>query len=109
MQEEAVMATVKEINKGVCDEVYAELSGMKNRIVAMQDKLARTYNEENDVFKKYQRHLCELTDQIEWKLQILSHACPHDWKGSEEYEDNSVSVGAAETFPTDFSGGYVGG
>jgi hypothetical protein len=110
MQKEDVMATVKEIKKGVCDEVYAELSGMKNRILAMQNKLAHTYDTtENDMFKKYERHLCELADQIEWKLQILSHACPYDWKGSEEYEDNSVSVGPAEIFPTDFSGGYIGG
>jgi hypothetical protein len=105
------MATVKEINvKGFCDAVYTELSGMKKKILDMRDDLARAYGAETKVFGMYERHLRELADQIEWKLQILSHACPFDWKGSTEYGDNIVSVGPAEKAPeTDFSGGYLGG
>jgi hypothetical protein len=103
------MATIKEIKKGYCDEVYTGLSGMKEGILAMRDKLARTYPAESEFFGLYERHLCELVDQIDWRLQILSHTCPYDWKGSVEYEENTVSVGAAETFTTDFSGGYLGG
>ncbi|MGE5172450.1 MAG: hypothetical protein ACM3MD_01340 [Betaproteobacteria bacterium] len=103
------MATVKDMKKGFCDDVYIELESMKERIMALQDQLARDYQAEDELFGLYDRHLHELVDQIEWKLQILSHACPYDWKGSAEYEENSVSVGTAETFPTDFSGGYIGG
>jgi hypothetical protein len=104
------MATVKDINKDFCDDVFTELSGMKKRIMDMRDNLARTFGAEGDLFGKYERHLCELADQIEWKLQILSHACPYDWKGSAEYAENIVSVGPAEKAPeTDFSGGYLGG
>lgn len=105
------MATMKDIKKGLCDEVYTELAGMKEKIIALQNKLARSYKVEDEIFGLYDRHLHELVDQIEWKLQILSHACPYDWKGSAEaeYEENTVSVGPAETFETDFSGGYVGG
>src|SRR5512143_472664 len=97
IKKEAPMATVKEINiKGFCDVAYTELSGMKKRILDMRDDLARTYGVETNVFGMYERHLRELADQIEWKLQILSHACPFDWKGSTEYNDNIVSVGPAE-------------
>ena len=103
------MATVKEIKKGYCDEVYTELSGTKNKILSMRDKLARTYPAESELSVLYDRHLCELTDQIEWKLQILSHACPYDWKGSAAYEDNAVSVGPADTSTPNFAGGYLGG
>ena len=108
---EVSMATVREINvKGFCDLAYIELSGMKKKILDMRDDLARTYGADTKVFGMYERHLRELADQIEWKLQILSHACPFDWKGSTEYNDNVVSVGPAEKAPEiDFSGGYLGG
>lgn len=104
------MGTVKDMKKGFCDDVFTELSGMKKRIIDLRDDLARTYGAETDIFGTYERHLCELADQIEWKLQILSHACPYDWKGSVEYAENIVSVGPAGKFPEiDFSGGYLGG
>jgi len=105
------MATVKEINvKSFCDAAYTELSGMKKKILDMREDLARSYGAETKVFGMYERHLRELADQIEWKLQILSHACPFDWKGSTEYGDNIVSVGPAEkSAVTEFSGGYLGG
>lgn len=105
------MAMVKDINvKGFCDTVYTELSGMKERILAMRDDLARTYGAESELFGTYERHLCELADQIDWKLQILSHACPFDWKGSATGVESIVSVRQPENVgETDFSGGYIGG
>ncbi len=105
------MATAKDIKKGFCDDIYTELAGMKVRIEVLQGKLARSYPTEHELFVLYDRHLHELAEQIEWKLQILSHACPNDWKGSAdiEYEENTVSVGPAQSFDTDFSGGYIGG
>jgi hypothetical protein len=105
------METVKEINvKNFCDVVYTELSGMKKKILDMREDLARSYSAETDTFGMYERHLCELVDQIKWKLQIQSHACPFDWEGSTGYGENFVSVGPAEkSLMTEFSGGYLGG
>ncbi len=104
------MATVKDVKKSYCDDVYNELSGMKDRIMKMQEALVDAYDEQKEFVEKYQRHLCELAEQIDWKLQILSHACPYTWKGSMEYEENIVSVGPVEQMPgPDFAGGYVGG
>jgi hypothetical protein len=103
------MATVKNIKKDYCDDVYTELSGMRDRIMRMREDLARTNAGEAHFFELFDRHLGELADQLEWKLQILSHACPYDWKGSAGYEENRVSVGQVEKPITDFSGGYLGG
>ncbi len=103
------MATVTDIKKGICDEMYTELEGMKEKIEALTDKLAGTYSAGDALSDLYKRHLLELAGQIDWKLQILAHACSHDWKGSEEFEENPVSVGPVETPETDFSGGYIGG
>lgn len=97
------------MTKAFCDDVYTELAGMRMRLLAMRDELELTYGEDSMPFKTYQRHLMELTEQIEWKLQILSHVCPYDWKGSRELVESVVSVeqpGAAES---EFSGGYIGG
>ncbi len=105
------MGTVMDAKtKGYCDEVFTQLSGMQKKILEMKDNLARTYGtEKSGLFETFERHLSEIADHIEWKLQILSHACPYDWKGSVDAE-NIVSVGPAEKFPEiDFSGGYVGG
>lgn len=105
------MAAVKDIKKGVCDNVFSGLTDVKKRIEALRDDLARTYKTEDKLFGLYERHLCELVDQIDWKIQIMSHACSYDWKGSAEaeYEENTVSVGPADTSNSDFAGGYLGG
>jgi hypothetical protein len=105
------MATAKDMNvKGFCDTTFVELSGMHKKLVELRDNLARTYGAESPIFGVYERHLCELADQIEWKLQILAKACPYDWKGSAEGVESVVSVGQPEKIAeTEFSGGYVGG
>jgi len=75
----------------------------------MQCDLAGTTGVETNVSGLFDRHLSELVDQVDWKLQILSHTCPYDWKGSDEFGENTVSVGPAEKTAIDFSGGYIGG
>jgi hypothetical protein len=103
------MATIKNIKRDYCNDVYTELSGMRDKLMKMREDLARTYGGEAPLFSLFDRHLGELVDQVEWKLQILSHACPYDWKGSAGYEENLVSVGQVEKTTNDFSGGYLGG
>jgi hypothetical protein len=105
------MARGKDINvKAFCDDVYTELAGMRMKILTMMDELALTYGNENETLVRYQRHLSELAEQIEWKLQILSHACPYDWKGSIEKVETTVSVQQPDVKKgPEFSPGYVGG
>jgi hypothetical protein len=96
--------------KSFCDVVYTELAGMKMKILALSDDLSMAYGDDSEPNLMFKRRLGELADQIEWKLQILSHACPYDWKGSKEAIESIVSVRQTETVEgPDFSGGYLGG
>jgi hypothetical protein len=108
------MGSVKKIEKTdlqtFCDDVYTELAGMRMKLIAVTDELSLNYGDDTVPFTTFKRHLIELAEQIEWKLQILSHACPFDWKGSKETVESVVSV--RQTDPAsgpDFSGGYLGG
>jgi len=104
------MATMKDIKKGFCDDVYTGLSEMKEKILTMRDNLALTGAESDDIFAKYDRHLRDLIDQIDWKLQILAQACPYDWKGSSEYAENLFSVNPIDNEQVpELSAGDVGG
>ncbi len=103
------MATAKNIGKNICDETYSELEAVKDKIIALRSHLVRDYGGREKVLGVYERHLSELVDQIEWRLQIISHSCAFDWKGSNEYEENVVSVGPVEKTEEDFSPGYLGG
>ena len=99
-----------EVARGFCDDVYTNLEGMRLKLFALIDEMAVSYGEESPPFKMYKRHLMELIDQVEWKLQILSHVCPYDWKGSSREVESIVSVRELEPITgPDFSGGYIGG
>jgi hypothetical protein len=109
-----IMGSVREIKntrvKSFCDDVYTELETMRMKILMMNHEFSMTYGDEEEPLKMFKRHLAELADQIEWKLQILSHTCPYDWKGSKEKVESTVSVNQPETSAgPEFSGGYLGG
>jgi len=98
------------LTKGFCDDVYTELTEMRLRLLTMNDELALTYGEDSDPYRTYKRHIQELADQIGWRLEILSHACPYNWAGSREKVETVVSVNQPDvTAGPDFSGGYLGG
>lgn len=92
--------------RSFCDEVYTELAEMRMKVLTMMDELSVNYGESEPPYDTYKRHLQDLAEQIDWKLQILSHACPYDWKGSRERIESTVSVPQSAG---DFSGGYLGG
>ena len=106
----ASLMNVKE-SKGFCDEVYTQLADMKERLIELKNRsVAKNPGKDIDG-GMFVRHLTELADQIDWKLQILSHSCPVDWKGSADYTE-TAQVNAVEKPKTgviDFSPGYVGG
>ena len=53
---------------------------MKKKIFKLQ-KLAAGKGPGKDIDGGlFSRQLCELADQIDWKLQILAHSCTIDWK-----------------------------
>lgn len=105
------MATARNIKINTyCDTVSNELSEMKEGIDIIRQEAKRTYGEESEQFRMYDRHLCELADMIDWKLQLLMKACPFDWKGTGPDVESDVSVESLGKLPEiDFSGGYIGG
>ncbi len=104
----ASVMNVKE-SKGFCDEVYAQLTDMKNKIVKLQERSVAKSPGKDLEGGMFTRHLCELADQIDWKLQILAHSCPVDWEGAAEYEETAQVNTAVKSGDVDFSPGYIGG
>lgn len=107
------MGTIKDIKKNAyCDEVLGELAYMIESINGLREMLATTYGKDTQVFHEHDRHLEELAEHIDWKLQILTTACPFEWNGLGPSVENTVSVrerGLEEIAAPNFSGGYLGG
>ncbi len=104
------MATM--MNKGkneYCDEVLSEIAYMIQNIHELRKHAEDRLGKGADLAKAHERHLTEIADYLDWKLQILTSACPFDWKGLDEGVERVVSVGLTDTSGPEFSGGYVGG
>ncbi len=104
----ASVLNVKE-SKVFCDEVYNQLTDMKAKIIKLQKQAAAEGLGKDIEGGLFSRHLCELADQIDWKLQILAHSCPVDWKGSTDFEETAQVDVAMKSKDVEFSPGYVGG
>ncbi len=102
----ASVLNVKE-SKGFCDEVFTELSAMKRKLVELKERSSAGGMQEGIEGGKFGRQLAELAEQIDWRLQILSHSCPYDWRGSVDYE--GAQVEAEKVKDVEFSPGYLGG
>ena len=104
----ASLMNVKE-SKGFCDEVFTKLSDMKEKILDLKGRSVAKSPGKDIEGGMFGRHLSELADQIEWKLQILAHSCPVDWKGSADYEEIAEVSTLEKSGDVEFSPGYVGG
>ncbi len=105
------MATVKDVDvRRYCDTLSTELSDIKKRIEAMREQLEKAYGTDSTVYEVHSRHLGELAEFVDWKIQILTKVCPFDWKGMDKDVETTVSVSSPEkSAGPDFSGGYIGG
>lgn len=104
----ASLMNVKE-SKGFCDEVYTLLADMKEKIIELKGRSVAESPGKDIEGGMFGRHLGELADQIDWKLQILSHSCPVDWKGSADYAETAQVNTTEKSEDIEFSPGYVGG
>jgi hypothetical protein len=108
------MATAREIKEKVYfDEVYNVLEGIKMRLYVLREELARTYGKDSKMLLDHDRHLLEMAEYIDWKIQVLEKGTSFDWKtakGNKEEVETGVSVLETDnrTGP-DFAGGYIGG
>jgi len=106
------MASVMNLkeSKDFCDEVYTRLSDMKDEIIELSERSSAEGSVSDIDGGRFERHLTELADEIDWKLQILSHSCSYDWKGAFGYEtDAQVNEMGRSPDSDTFSGGYIGG
>ena len=108
------MATANEIKEKVFfEEVYKVLEGFKMRIFLLREELARTYGKDSRMFLDHDRHLIEMAEYIDWKIQVLEKGTSFDWKtatGNKMRIESEVSVLPPDTTTgSDISGGYIGG
>lgn len=108
------MATANELKeKTYFEDVYKELEGIKMRIFILREELSRTYGKDSPMLLAHDRHLVEMAEYVDWKLQVLEKGTSFDWKtakGNKKDIQSDVSVQPPENITgPDFSGGYLGG
>ena len=94
---------------GYCDDVLSELAFMIQTVNELKVHAAETYGSGSEAARVHDRHLTEIAEYLDWKLEILTKACPFDWKGLDDSVESVVSVRQPELAGTEFSGGYLGG
>ncbi len=108
------MATANELKeKAYFEDVYRELESIKMKVALLREELSRTYDKDNPMLMTHDRHLIELVEYVDWKLQVLEKGTSFDWKtvkGNRKDIESDVSVRVADgiTGP-EISGGYIGG
>ena len=107
------MATANELKeKAYFEDVYRELEGIKMRLYVLREELARTYGIDSPMLLAHDRHLVEMAEYVDWKIQILEKGTSFDWKAAKGRLDiqSDVSVRAPEGIAgQEISGGYLGG
>ena len=105
------MATANELKeKAYFEVVYKELEGIKMRVYVLREELARTFGKDSPMLLAHDRHLIEMVEYIDWKLQVLEKGTSFDWKtakGRRQDIQSEVSVRTPEG--PEISGGYLGG
>jgi len=94
-----------------CDCLYSELSNMKESLEAFLDQIDLMEDNQRNVLQSHVKHLNELIQTIDWKLEIFSKQCPVDWSKFGKQSERTSSVPSSESMKErDFpSGGYAGG
>jgi hypothetical protein len=96
---------------GYCDCLYSELSNMKDSLNAFLTQIDLMGGKEKGVLSSHVKHLHELIQTIDWKMEIFSKECPVDWNKFGKESDSTTSVPLSESLrERDFpSGGFAGG
>jgi len=105
------MSAVKAITeKEYLKEVFSELEAVKARVLALRKDLTMVTVGKGTSLMDHDRHLLELSEYIDWKLQVLEKGTGFDWKEAGTIVESDVSVRIPEkSSGPDISGGYLGG
>lgn len=103
------MATVRNIDyRRSCEEIYSELDDIKGRLCTLVENLEMLGPELKERFRPVIRHLDEIINTIDWKMEIFTKVCPFDFTGYHKEAESTASVPLSEKVE-EFSPGYVGG
>jgi len=105
------MATARDIKVGnYCTRVYTELSGMKARLLGFVHEIEGMKGPEKELLMTHIPHFEDIIRSIDWKLEILTRACPFEWAGYKDVETvTSVQLQTETQAREEISGGYLGG
>ena|SRR5271157_3107826 len=105
------MASTRSINdiRSYCDVVFGELMDMKSRLLNLVGDIEQMQGHDKELVGSHLRHLRDIANTIDWKLEILTKVCPTDWM---KYAGGAESVSVEEpgkyakefTSPGDFGG-----
>ena len=94
-----------------CNSLYSEMSSMKDRLGGFISQLDSMGGKDKAKLSSHHKHLSELIQAIDWKIEIFSKECPVDWERLGKESEASASVPTSEEFKEmDFpSGADAGG
>lgn len=102
------MATKHGDISGYCDSLYTELNDIKNKLIGFKGRIEGMTGKERDVLASHIKHIDELIESVEWKMEIFSKSCPVDWSKFGKEAESTVSVPSSEGKDMP-AGGYAGG
>jgi hypothetical protein len=84
---------------------------MKDNLEGFLIQIDLMEGKDKGALRSHVRHLNELIQTIDWKLEIFSKECPVDWSKFGKTSESTTSVPTLESMKEkDFpSGGYAGG
>jgi hypothetical protein len=84
---------------------------MKDSLNAFLTQIDLMGGKEKGVLNSHVKHLNDLIQTIDWKLEIFSKECPVDWSNFGKKSESTASVPLSESWKeSDFpSGGFAGG
>jgi len=105
------MATRKMNTKNYCDSLYSELFGMKTRLAEFVTEIEHMDTRDRSLLNHFVRHLNEIINTIDWKLEIFTKVCPVEWSRYVKEVESTVSVPSESSLKESEmpAGGYVGG
>lgn len=110
-KEGLIMAAKYDDKSAYCDCLFSELSSIKDNLGSFVDQIEMMDEKGGGMFCSHVKHLNELINNIDWKMEIFSKECPVDWNTLGKDSEASVSVPTSGSLKEkDFpSGGYAGG
>ncbi|MBF0506547.1 MAG: hypothetical protein HQL09_06910 [Nitrospirae bacterium] len=97
--------------RSYCDVIFDELTDMKSRVLGLVRDIELMQGHDKELVISHVRHLNDIANTIDWKLEILTKVCPTDWmRYAAGAESVSVKVPGKAEFDKDFtSAGDFGG